>query len=151
VSEPHAAVHPIVLDSSVLVAYERMKSPGSAAMHETQAWIGGWLLRGTQLLIPAVSLAVASVECEGRVPELDYLLRGDPDLVTVVPLISSSAVDVGAAVAASGGKELLDLEIAQVVWCAIGHAAEEDPAERWPVATYWPDWYAEKAVPIIAL
>lgn len=41
---PASPVHPIVLDSSVLVGYERVKSPGDAAMHETQAWVGGWPL-----------------------------------------------------------------------------------------------------------
>ena len=148
---PASPVRPIVLDSSVLVGYERVKSPGSAAMHETQAWVSGWLLEGTQLVIPAVSLAVASAECAGDLPEVDYMMRGDPELVLVVPLIRGSAVDVGAAVAAAGGKELVDLEVAHVVWCATGNDDEEDPAERWRVATYWPSWYASADVPIIAL
>lgn len=150
-SSPASPVHPVVLDSSVLVGYERVKSPGSAAMHETQAWVGGWLLEGTHLVIPAVSLAVASTECGGDLPEVDYLMRGDPEPVLVVPLIRASAVDVGAAVAAAGGKDLVDLEVAHVVWCATGHDEDEDPAERWPVATYWPSWYAAVDVPIIAL
>jgi hypothetical protein len=79
------------------------------------------------------------------------LLRGDADLITVVPLIGASAIDIGAAVAATGGKELVDLEVAHVLWCATGDDPEEDPGERWPVATYWPDWYAHADVPIIGL
>lgn len=145
-----APVHPIVLDSSVLVGYERVKSPG-AVMHEAQAWVGGWLLQGAQLLIPAVSMAVASAECSGRLPELQYLLAGDPDQVLVVPLTHASAVEVGASFAAAGGKELVELEVAHVVWCATGHDDEDNTAEPWPVATYWPGWYADAGVPIISL
>jgi hypothetical protein len=60
-------------------------------------------------------------------------------------------VEVGAAVAASGGKELSELEVAHVVWCATGHDEDEDPAERWAFATYWPSWYAHADVLVIAL
>ena len=65
------------MDASVLVGYERVKSPG-AVMHEAHAWIGGWLLKATQLLVPALSLAVASAECAGQLPELDYLRPATP-------------------------------------------------------------------------
>lgn len=140
---------PIVLDSSVLVAYERVKSPGESVMHEAQARIGRWLLRRVTLLVPALSLAIASRECGGELPELDYLIDGDPELVLTVPLARESAVDVGAASTALHGE---DLEIAHVVWCATGHD-DGDPSSRWPVATYWPDWYAHAhaGVPVIAL
>jgi hypothetical protein len=47
--------------------------------------------------------------------------------------------------------ELVDLEVAHVVWCTTGNDDEEAPAERWRVATYWPSWYADADVPIIAL
>lgn len=144
-------VRPIVLASSVLVGYERVCSPGDSLMHETQAWVGGWLLDRTQLVIPAVSLAIASAECNGQLSELDFLMRGDADLVLVVPLIRRSAVEVGAAVAAAGGKELVDLETAHVVWCATGHDEDEEPGDRWAVATYWPSWYAHVDVEVIAL
>jgi hypothetical protein len=137
---------PIVLDSSVLVAYERMKTPGAYVMHETQSRIAEWLVQQVPLLVPALSLAVASHECGGELPELDYLIHGDTDLVLVVPLAGESAVDVGAASTALRGE---DLEVAHVVWCATGH--DDDPAARWPVATYWPDWYTDSGVPIIAL
>ena len=137
---------PIVVDSSVLVAYERMKSPGAYALNETQSVIGRWLERQVPLLLPALSLVIAAHECGGQLLELDYLIGGDPDLVLVVPLARESAVDVGADAGSLRGE---DLEVAQVVWCARGH---DDPArERWPVATYWPDWYAEAGVPVIGL
>ena len=147
---PHDPMQPIVLDSSVLVGYERVRTAG-AAMHETQAWVSGWLLNGIQLIVPAVSLAVASAECHGDLPELEYLIHGEPDSVLVVPLIGSSAVTVGAAVAESGGKEISELEIAHVVWCARGNDEDEGPDFRWPVATYWPSLYEKSGVPLIAL
>jgi hypothetical protein len=137
---------PIVLDSSVLVAYERMKTPGAYAMHETQSRIAEWLVQQVPLLVPALSLTVASHECGGELPELDYLIRGNTELVLVVPLAGESAVDVGAASTALRGE---DLEVAHVVWCATGH--DDDPASRWPVATYWPDWYTDSGVPVIGL
>jgi hypothetical protein len=139
---------PIVLDSSVLVAYERMKTPGSFGMHEAQSRIAEWLVQHVPLLVPALSLAVASHECGGELPELDYLIQGDPDLVLVVPLARESAVDIGAASTALRAE---DLEVAHVVWCATGHDDDGDPTSRWSVATYWPDWYARSGVPIIGL
>lgn len=139
---------PIVLDSSVLVAYERMKTPGAFVLREAQSRIAEWLVQRVPLLVPALSLAVASHECGGELPELDYVLAGDPELVLVVPLARESAVDVGAASTAAGGE---DLEIAHVVWCATGHDDDGDPASRWPVATYWPDWCSGTGVPVIGL
>lgn len=62
---------PIVLDSSVLVAYERMKTPGAGVLHEAQSRIAQWLL--LPLLVPALSLVIASHECGGELPELDFL------------------------------------------------------------------------------
>lgn len=144
----HYSADPIVLDSSVLVAYERMKTPSAYAMHEAQSRISSWLLEDVPLLIPALSLLIASHECGGELPELDYLLQGDPELVLVVPLARESAVDVGAASRSPHGE---DLEVAHVVWCATGHDDSSGPASRWPVATYWPAWYTGKGVPVIAL
>lgn len=95
---------PIVLDSSVLVAYERMKTPGAFVLHETQSRIVEWLVQRVPLLVPALSLAIASHDFGGELPELDYLLRGDPELVLVVPLARESAVDVGAAATAVRGE-----------------------------------------------
>jgi hypothetical protein len=110
-----------VLDSSVLVAYERMKTPGAYSMHEARSSIMTWLSRDRY---------------------------ATPELVLVVPLARESAADIGAASTALRGE---DLEIEHVVWCATGHDDGGDPASRWPVATYWPTWYAGKGVPIIAL
>lgn len=144
---PDSAPDPIVLDSSVLVAYERMKTPGTGVMHEAQSRIAEWLLRGVPLLVPALSLVIASNECSGDLPELDFLMRGDANLVLTVPLARESAIDVGVT---SAALEAEDLEIAHVVWCATGHD-EGDHSASWPVATYWPDWYAEASVPIVAM
>ncbi len=51
---PDSAPDPIVLDSSVLVAYERMKTPGAGLMHEAQSRLAEWLLRRVPL--PVISL-----------------------------------------------------------------------------------------------
>lgn len=144
---PFDSADPIVLDSSMLVAYERMLAP-NGALREGQSWVSGWLVEGVPLLVPALSLAIASHECSGKLPELEFLLRGDADQVLVVPLAHASAVDVGAAAASTAGDVL---EVEQVVWCATGHDTGVGTAERWQVATYWPDWYTGKHVPIIAL
>ena len=145
---PFNPADPIVLDSSVLVAYERMKTPDTGSMHEAQSQIGEWLLHRVTLLVPAVSLAVASHWCDGDLPELYFLMRGDPDLVQLVPLARESAVDVGAT---TDSPHAEDLEVAHVIWCATGHEADGELGSRWPVATYWPDLYAKASVPIIAL
>ena len=144
---PNSSPDPIVLDSSVLVAYERMKTPGTGVMHEAQSRIAEWLLRGVPLLVPALSLVIASHECSGDLPELDFLMGGDSDLVLAVPLARESAIEVGAT---STALEAEDLEIAHVVWCATGHD-EGDHSASWPVATSWPAWYAGASVPIVAL
>ena len=71
-----------------------------------------------------------------------------------MPLIGASAVEVGAAFAAGGGKKLLEMEVAHVVWCATGHddgGLESATGQAWPVATYWLDWNADAGVPVIAL
>lgn len=107
----------------------------------------GWS-KGVPLLVPALSLAVASRECGGELPELDYLLAGDADLVRVGPLARESAVDVGVAASSTRGE---DLEAAHVTWCATGHDDDGAADARWAVATYWPDWYDGTGVPIIAL
>lgn len=146
-TDPVDPADPIVLDSSVLVAYERMKTPGAYALNEAQSRLVEWLADRTPLLVPALSLAVAAHECDGNLPELNYLISGDPDLVIVVPLARESAVGVGAG---SGSLRGEDLEVAHAAWCATGFD-DAGSGTRWPVATYWPDWYAEAGVPVIAL
>jgi len=139
---------PIVLDSSVLVAYERMKSPGAYSLNETQSLVSRWLVRSTPLLMPGLSLTVAAHECGGQLPELNYLIDGDPELVLVVPLAREAAAAIGAD---SGSLRGEDLEVAHVVWCAAGFDDTGPGGPRWPIATHWPDWYAGKDVPTIAL
>ena len=81
-------------------------------MHEAQSRIAEWLVDEVPLLVPALSLAVASYECGRTLPELDFLFRGDPGLVLVVPLARESAVDVGVV---SPGLRGEDMEVAHVV------------------------------------
>ena len=139
---------PIVLDSSVLIAYERLQAP-SGALREGQSWVSRWLVEGVTLVVPALSLAIASHACGGKIPELEFLLGGgDAEQILVVPLAETSAVHVGTAAASTSGD---DLEVAQVVWCATGDDSGGDAAERWQVATYLPQAYAGKGVPLISL
>lgn len=140
---------PIVLDSSFLVAYERVRTDAGGAMRATQSRVAGWLLEGILLLLPAQSVAVASSWCGGKLLELEFLLHGDPDLVLVVPLAWDAAVDVGAASVPPPAGE--DLELAHVVWCATGHTGDRTPAAPWRVATYAPHLYAGKGVPVVEL
>lgn len=139
---------PIVLDSSVLVAYERVRGDVVGAMRGTQSRVAGWLMQEILLLVPAQSVVVASSWCGGKLPELDFLLRGDPDLVMVVPLAWDAAVEVGAA--SPPPPEGEDAELAHVLWCATGHLGGASAA-RWRVATYAPHLYEGKGVPVIAL
>lgn len=145
--DPGPGEDPIIVDSSVLVAYERMKSPGAHSLNEAQSVVGRWLLRRIPLVVPALSLSVAAHECGGRLPELEFFFDGDPELVLLAPLARDAATAVGADSTSIRGE---DLEIAHVLWCASGF---DDTASgsRWPVATYWPDWYADRDVPVIAL
>lgn len=118
-------------------------------MRATQARVASWLLQDILLLLPAQSVAVASSWCGGKVPELEFLLHGDPDQVMVVPLAWDAAVDIGTASAPPPAGE--DLEIAHVLWCATGHTGERSAAAPWRVATYAPHLYAGKGVPVIEL
>lgn len=140
---------PIVLDSSVLVAYERVRADAGGAMRAAQSRVAGWLLQDILLLLPAQSVALASSWCGGKLPELEFLLQGDPEQVLVVPLAWDAAVDVGAASAPPPAGA--DLEVAHVVWCATGHTGDRAPAAPWRVATYAPHLYAGTSVPIIEL
>lgn len=47
---------------------------------------------------------MASRECGGDLPELDYLLAGDANLVLVALLARESAVDVGVAASSTRGE-----------------------------------------------
>lgn len=135
---------PLILDSSVLVAYERVRAP-RGDLQEAQSLVAEWMAAEVTLVVPVLSLLVAAHECQGELPEVDYLLASGPPTVVVVPLTRESAPAVGAAAAKTHPDAL---EIAQVVWCATG----SDPAApALAVATYWPDWYTGTGVPIIAL
>ena len=143
---------PIVLDSSALIAYERLQAP-SGALRQGQSWISRWLVDGVTLVVPALSLTIAFHVCGGKIPELEFLLGGgDADQILVVPLAETSAVHVGTAAASVSGD---DLEVAQVLWCATGGDSATDGgaggAGRWQVATYLPQAYAGKDVPLIHL
>ena len=73
-------------------------------------------------LLPAQSVALASSWYGGKLPELEFLLRGDPDQVLVVPLARDAAVEAGGASAPPPAGQ--DLEIAHVAFCATGHTGD---------------------------
>jgi hypothetical protein len=112
---------------------------------------------GVQVLVPALSLTVVSAALGGKLPEIDFLLRHDPQLlapgqpepVLVVPLARDSAIQVGAAAHATPD-DLLAAEVRHVVWCATGRNLD-GTVTRWPVATYSPDRYAGLQLPLIVL
>jgi hypothetical protein len=146
-------VTPILLDSSVLVAFERMRTGGAGALRLPQARVTEWLGLGVQLLVPATSLFVARYECGGKTPELDWLLNGDPDLVLVVPLGRDAAEDTGAVLAEQRDGPAVPrgdvVEVEHLVWCSRGE--DLPPAERWPIASYLPGAYEGRGVPVIPL
>ncbi len=132
--EPADLPGPLILDSSVLVAYERVRAP-RGDLREAQSLVAEWISAEVPLVVPTLSLLVAAHECQGELPEVDYLLASGPPAVVVVPLTRQSAPAVGAAAAKTHPDAL---EIAQVVWCATGN----DPTgPALAVVTYSPDWY----------
>ena len=143
------APDPLVLDSSVLTGYERVRTSESGVLRATQSRVLGWLQQDILLLLPAQSIAIASSWCGGKLPELEFLLHGDPDQVMVVPLAWDAALDVGANSSPPPAGQ--DLEVAHVVWCATGHTGGHPAATPWRVATYAPHLYAGTGVPLIEL
>jgi hypothetical protein len=143
-SDPADLEGPLILDSSVLVAYERVRAP-RGDLREAQSLVATWLAAEVPLVVPVLSLLVAAHECQGELPEVDFLLASGPAAVVVVPLTRQSAPAV-----AAGALKIHPeaLEVAHVIWCATG----SDPAgPALPVATYWPDWYANAGIPVIPL
>jgi len=69
---------PLVLDSSALVAYERMKTPGAGVLHEVQwrivQWAGGRSPVAGACAVPGRGLTRAC----GKPPELDFSFQEIP-------------------------------------------------------------------------
>ncbi|MGH3755952.1 MAG: hypothetical protein ACRDRP_25380 [Pseudonocardiaceae bacterium] len=115
----------LLLDSTVLVAYERDLT------RRAQAVVLEALTDGRLMVTAALSLAVACAELGGETRELAWLIYDRDGPLGVLPL-GLSAMEIGTA-AAGGGKTADELEVTQVI-----HEARAASAV---VLTYDPDRY----------
>jgi hypothetical protein len=97
----------LLLDSTVLVAYERDLS------RRAQAVVLEALADGRLMVTAALSLAVACAELGGETRELAWLVYDRDGPLSVLPL-GLGAMEVGAA-ASGGGKTAGELEGTQVI------------------------------------
>lgn len=97
----------LLLDSTVLVAYERELT------RRAQAVVLEAMTDGRLLAAPALSLALAAAQLAGETRELAWLVYDPAGPVSVLPL-ALNALEVGGAAAAVD--KVGDLEVAQVVY-----------------------------------
>jgi hypothetical protein len=146
---------PVVLDSSFLLGYDRIRAAEDADLPRAQSAVAEWLVDRVPLIIPALSLLTATRDGGGTLPEVDFLLEGDPHLVVPVPLTRAAIADLAETLAKQwpGGISTVELEaweVEHVLWCATGRDLD-GTLTCWPVATYQPHRYTGRGVPLIAL
>jgi hypothetical protein len=124
----------LLLDSTVLVAYERDLT------RRAQALVLEALADGRLMVTAALSLAVACTELGGETRELAWLIYDRDGPLSVLPL-ALGAMEVGTAV--SGAKTAGELEVAQVI-----HEARAASAV---VFTYDPDRYTGHRIDVVDL
>jgi hypothetical protein len=124
----------LLLDSTVLVAYERDLT------RRAQALVLEALTDGRLMVTAALSLAVACSELGGETRELAWLIYDRDGPLSALPL-ALGAMEVGTA--ASGAKTAGDLEVAQVI-----HQARAASAI---VVTYDPDRYTGHRLDVVDL
>ncbi len=98
---------PLLLDSTVLVAYERDLA------RRAQALVMEAMIDGRLLLTAALSLALAAGQLAGAARELSWLVYDQDGPLTVLPL-ALNAIEVGEL--AAGEDKSTDLEVAHVVY-----------------------------------
>lgn len=125
----------LLLDSTVLVAYERDLT------RRAQTVVLEALADGRLMAIAALSLAVACAELGGETRELAWLVYDRDGPLSVLPL-GLGAMEVGTA-ASGGGKTAGELEITQVI-----HEARATSAV---VLTYDPDCYTGHRIDVVDL
>lgn len=125
----------LLLDSTVLVAYERDLT------RRAQAVVLEALADGRLMVTAALSLAVACAELGGETRELTWLVYDRDSPLSVLPL-ALGAMEVGAA-AGGGGKTADELEVTQVI-----HEARAASAV---VLTYDPDRYTGHRIDVVDL
>jgi hypothetical protein len=124
----------LLLDSTVLVAYERDLT------RRAQAVVLEALTDGRLMATAALSLAVACAELGGETRELAWLVYDRDGPLSVLPL-ALGAMEVGAA--AGGSKTAGELEVTQVI-----HEARATSAV---VLTYDPDRYTGHRIDVVDL
>ncbi len=125
----------LLLDSTVLVAYERDLT------RRAQAVVLEALADGRLMATAALSLAAACAELGGETRELAWLVYDRDGPLSVLPL-ALGAMEIGAA-ASGGGKTAGELEITQVI-----HEARATSAV---VLTYDPDRYTGHRIDVVDL
>jgi hypothetical protein len=126
---------PLILDASVLVAYERELT------RRTQAFVVAAITDGRILVASALSLAVAAAELVDQHGELSWLVEDPEGPLQVLTLSSMNALDVGTLAARAGALDAAALELAQVVHEAAGIRAI--------VLTYEPKLYQVESVDVM--
>jgi hypothetical protein len=126
---------PLLLDASVLVAYERELT------RRTQAFVVQAIADGRILVASALSLAVAAAELADQHRELSWLVEDPEGPLQVVSLSSVNALDVGTLAARAGAVDAAALELAQVAHEAAGIGAI--------VLTYEPKLYGGQSVDVM--
>ena len=124
----------LLLDSTVLVAYERDLT------RRAHALVLEALADGRLMVTAALSLAVACTELGGETRELAWLIYNRDGPLSVLPL-ALGAMEIGTA--AAGAKTPGDLEVAQIIHEA--HAASAI------VITYDPDRYTGHRLDVVDL
>jgi hypothetical protein len=126
---------PLLLDASVLVAYERELT------RRAQAFVVAAITDGRILVASALSLAVAAAELADQHRELSWLVEDSEGPLQVLSLSSMNALDVGTLAARAGALDAATLELAQVVHEAAGIRAI--------VLTYEPKLYHGQLVDVM--
>lgn len=126
---------PLLLDASVLVAYERELT------RRTQAFVVHAITEGKILVASALSLAVAAAELADQHRELSWLVDDPEGPLQVLSLSSMNALDVGVLAAQTGAVHMAALELAQVLHEAAGIGAL--------VLTYEPKLYSGQSVDVM--
>jgi predicted nucleic acid-binding protein len=126
---------PLLLDASVLVAYERERT------RRTQAFVVQAITDGRTLVTSALSLALAAAELAGQHRELRWLVDDSKEPLQVLSLSSMNALDVGTLAAQASTVDAVSLELAQVVHEAV--------AIRAIVLTYEPKLYQGQPVDVM--
>jgi hypothetical protein len=119
----------LLLDSTFLLAYERERNPRLA-----QAVVVRAITTDRPLIVPALSLLAAGIHLGGHHPDLSWVLDDPAGPIDVLTLSATNALEIGEQVVRAGSRDLVALEVAQIVVEAAGSPLV--------VMTYEPKLYA---------